>query len=431
MGLSYRHLLSSFAVLVAGALAFPAVGSADLQTFGSDLKAPANAIEPEGGIHPVNGGVWYGADTAFWNTTLANGNATTAPTGGQIVEVRVKGTALAGPHPYKPDTPARVLVHFQVIHPQADGSRLVDLTTGGVDWPIGGDPQQITTFRPFQLCTHAGDSVDFNTWGGFEWRWGDYGGVPLQVFSQVRGSQLNWFSADNGTNNGQYLRGITRDGRELLMQTVIGTGPDASDTCPGGYAQHIFKGLEVQPSPQTAVLRTRTSMARVRTFCHYENYGSCAGKLTLKAQLNGQEVTLGSADYKVPHGWTVWVEVPLSPELVTFIRAAGSLKASVVADSHDDPRHDDRVNWDSVPVQNKTTGGDVTIKPDKLLPLCDVPAVKGLKLASAKKALAKAKCPVGSIKYARGSKRGRVINQKPNRGKALDAGTKVYLTVAR
>ena len=60
-----------------------------------------------------------------------------------------------------------------------------------------------------------------------------------------------------------------------------------------------------------------------------------------------------------------------------------------------------------------------------------VAPVKGLKLASAKKKLKAAQCPVGTVRYSRGSKRGRVINQKPNRGKALDAGTKVYLTVAR
>jgi beta-lactam-binding protein with PASTA domain len=63
--------------------------------------------------------------------------------------------------------------------------------------------------------------------------------------------------------------------------------------------------------------------------------------------------------------------------------------------------------------------------------VCSVPHVKGLKLAKAKKALVKAGCPVGKVRYSRGSKRGRVINQKPNRGKALDAGTKVALTVAR
>jgi hypothetical protein len=170
----------------------------------------------------------------------------------------------------------------------------------------------------------------------------------------------------------------------------------------------------------------------VRTFCHFENYGACSGRMTLKAELNGQQVDIGSADYKVPHGWTVWVDVPLTPDLVTFVRAAGSLKASVTADSHDDPAHDDRVKWGkAIPVQKETTTGEVTITPDKLLPLCNVPSLKGLKLASAKKALTKAKCPMGRVSYARGSKPGRVINQKPNRGKALDAGTKVYLTVAR
>jgi beta-lactam-binding protein with PASTA domain len=134
----------------------------------------------------------------------------------------------------------------------------------------------------------------------------------------------------------------------------------------------------------------------------------------------------------VEHGYTINAQVPLAPEVVTAIRAAGSLRVTAVAEGRDDPKHDDRVKWGTaVPVQEKVTTGDVTLKPDKLLPLCNVPQVKGLKLASAKKTLTKAKCPVGKIRYAKGSKRGRVINQKPNRGKALDAGTKVALTVAR
>ena len=432
MGISMRKLLSGLAAVAAAALAFPAAGVAAVETFGSDLSAPANSIEPDGGIHPAHGGAWYGADTAFWNTKLANGNRVTAPADGQIVEIRVKGTALAGPHPWNPNVPPRALVHFQVIHPQPDGSMLVDLTSGGVDWPIGGDPQQITTYRPVNLCAHAGDYVDLNTWGGHEWRWDRYGGIPMQVFSQVRGSSLNWYEADNGTNNGQFLRGRARDGRELLMQTVIATGPDATDICPGGYAQHIFRGLEIQPSPQSAVVRTRERVAKVRTFCHGENYGSCKGRLTLRADVAGQQVEIGSTEFNVDNSHTVNVRVPLSEEVVYGLRAAGSLSVTATADSHDDPAHDERVKWGrAIPVQSKVTTGAVTLKPDKLLPLCTIPQVKGLRLASAKKALRKAGCPVGTVRYSRGSKRGRVIKQRPNRGKALDAGTKVYLTVAR
>ena len=432
MGSRIRNLLSAFAAAAAVAAAFPAAGLAAIETFGSDLNAPANSIEPNGGIHPAYGGDWYGADTAFWNTKLANGNRTTAPANGQIVEIRVKGTAVAGPHPWNPNVPPRALVHFQVITPQPDGSMKVDLTSGGVDWPIGGDSQQITTYRPINLCADAGDYVDLNTWGGHEWRWDRYGGIPLQVFSAVRGSTMNWYEKDQGTNNGQTLYPRVRDGRELLMQTVIATGPDATDICPGGYAQHIYRGLEIQPSPQDAVLRTRDGVAKVRTFCHGENYGACVGRLTLKAELGGQEVELGSADFRVENSHTVNIQVPLSADVVQGIRALGGLKARVVADSHDDPRNDERVKWGgAIPVQSKVTEGTATIKPDKLLPLCNVPAVKGLKLASAKKKLKTAKCPVGRVRYARGSKRGRVINQKPNRGKSLDAGTKVYLTVAR
>ena len=432
MGTSIRQFLSAFAVAAAALCAFPAAGMAAFETFGSDLSAPANSIEPDGGIHPFYKGSWNGADTAFWNTQLANGSRVTAPADGQIVEIRVKGTAIAGPHPWNPNVPPRALVHFQVIHPQPDGSMKVDLTSGGVDWPIGGDSQQVTTYRPVNLCTHAGDYVDFNTWGGHEWRWDRYGGIPLQVFSQVRGSSMSWYEKDQGTNNGQYLYGRTADGRELLMQTVIATGPDATDLCPGGYAQHIFRGLEVQPSPQSAILRTKDGVVKVRTFCHGENYGSCSGRVRVLADLNGQEVELGATDFKVENSWTVNVQVPLPAELVQGIRALGGLRARVVADSHDDPAHDERVKWGrAIPVQSKVTEGSINIKPDKLLPVCSVPQVKGLKLASAKKRLKAAKCPTGRVRYARGSKRGRVINQKPNRGKALDAGTKVYLTVAR
>jgi hypothetical protein len=432
MSTSIRRAVTAFAVALTVVCAFPASGLAAVETFGSDLSAPANSIEPLGGIHPNYQGSWFGADTAFWNTKLANGNRVTAPADGQIVEIRVKGTALAGPHPWNPNVPPRALVHFQVVHPQADGTQKVDLTSGGVDWPIGGDSQQITTYHPVNLCTHTGDYVDFNTWGGHEWRWDQYGGIPMQVFSQVRGSSMNWYEKDNGTNNGQILRGIARDGRELLMQTVIATGPDATDICPGGYAQHIFRGLEIQPSPQSAVLRTRDRVAKVRTFCHGENYGSCIGRLTLKADFNGQEVELGSADFNVQNSYTVNVQVPLSEEVVTGIRAAKSLRVTAVAESHDDPAHDERVKWGSaIPVQSKVTTGDVTLKPDKLLPLCTIPHVKGLKLASAMRLLKKSGCPIGRVRYARGSKRGRVINQKPNRGKSLDAGTKVYITVAR
>ena len=431
MSLAARKLPSLLAAIVAVVCAFPAAADAEFSTFGSDLSAPANSIEPEGAIHPFYQGVWYGADTAFWNTKLANGGQVSAPRDGQIVELRVKGTAIAGPHPWTASDP-RVLVHFQVLTPQPNGTAKVDLTSGGVDWPIGGDSQQVTTYRPINLCADRGDFIDFNTWGGHEWRWDRYGGVPLQVFSQVRGSSFNWYEKDQGTNNGDTLWARARDGRELLLQTVIASGPDASDICPGGYAQHIFRGAEIQPSPQTAVLRTRDRVAKVRTFCHGENYGACHGVLKLMADIGGVETEIGRTDFKVENSYTVNVQVPLSPETVQGIQQLGSLKVTAVAEAHDDPRNDARVKWgDAIPVQHKTTTGEVTLKPDKLLPVCSVPHVKGLKLASAKKKLVKAGCPVGKVRYGRGSKRGRVINQKPNRGKALDARAKVFLTVAR
>jgi len=61
---------------------------------------------------------------------------------------------------------------------------------------------------------------------------------------------------------------------------------------------------------------------------------------------------------------------------------------------------------------------------------CVVPKLRGKKLKSAKKALRRADCKVGTIKHRKG-KRGRVLNQNPKPGKVLAPGTKVNVTVGR
>ncbi|HEX8066542.1 MAG TPA: PASTA domain-containing protein [Thermoleophilaceae bacterium] len=423
MAISLRNALLAAAAVLA---LLPSGAAAEVATFGSDLSAPADSIEPYGAIHPAYGGSWYGADTAFWNTTLASGGRVTAPADGQIVEVRAKGVALRNPS-NPPDQ--RALVHFQVLHPQPDGTVKVDLTSGGVDWPIGGDPQQVTTYRPVNLCIHAGDYVDLNTWGGHEWRWGTFGGIPMQVFGSVGRSTFAWYEKDNGTNNGNYLRGAARPGVELLLQAKLATGPDATDLCPGGYEQHVFRGLDVVDD-QVATVRTRTRTVKVRASCHGENYGACKGELVMSATVGDQKVELGRASFDVPHMYTTNVELALSPDVVRAVQTARGLAATVVAEAHDDPAADSRAQ-PGVPVQSRTTRGRLTLKPDKLLPRCTVPQVKGKTLAAARRSLAKAGCPVGRVTRAKGSKRGRVINQKPNRGSALDAGAKVALVVAR
>jgi peptide/nickel transport system substrate-binding protein len=64
---------------------------------------------------------------------------------------------------------------------------------------------------------------------------------------------------------------------------------------------------------------------------------------------------------------------------------------------------------------------------------CVVPKVVGLKLAAAKKKIARAHCRVGKIshKAAPKAKRGRVLKQRPRHGARLAVGTRIKLTVGR
>jgi hypothetical protein len=339
---------------------FSASASAELITYGSDLTAPANTVEPEGGSHPAYGGAWNGADTAFWNLGLATGGQAIAPADGQIVEFRVKGVGLRGPN--QPANP-RALVHFQTLRPQPDGSVKVILTSGETDWPLDspqGDTQRITTVQPLNHCVKAGDYVAFNTWGGHEWRWANYGGIPLQIFSRVPGSSLAWYEADNGTNNGAQFAGRTRPDVELLLQAVLATGEDATDICPGGYKEHIYEGLQMER--QSATLRVNEGVVRVRASCPGPAYGSCEGNLRLEANLGGTDVKLGDKNFELQPATTTNIVVPVSMDNIAMVQAEGSVNARAVADSHDNPRKADQ---NDVPVQTKTTDATVRITPDK------------------------------------------------------------------
>ena len=65
--------------------------------------------------------------------------------------------------------------------------------------------------------------------------------------------------------------------------------------------------------------------------------------------------------------------------------------------------------------------------------LCVVPNVKGKKLRAASRAITEAYCSVGKVTrtFSKSVKKGRVISQRPQPGKALAAGSKVELTVSK
>jgi hypothetical protein len=76
-------------------------------------------------------------------------------------------------------------------------------------------------------------------------------------------------------------------------------------------------------------------------------------------------------------------------------------------------------------------GTSATVKDDQFFyEGCVVPKLKGKKLKTAKKALGRADCKVGTIKRRHG-KPGKVTKQSPKPGKVLAPGTKVNLTVGK
>jgi len=206
---SHRIALAALGVVLAAA----APTQAERRLFGSNLSAPATTSEA------------HGADTAFW----AVGER--APEDGQIIEIRLKGSALqrGGVDPLNE-------VHFQSLRPLPDGSMVVQASSAAFYVPVGGDRDHISIYHPENLCVKKGDVVDFNDEGGFAPP--EYPeGVPFRVFAPVDGETTAHYSADNGTNNGDTLHPTADHGEQLLMQLVLGTGSDASEPC-GGPRRH-------------------------------------------------------------------------------------------------------------------------------------------------------------------------------------------------
>ena len=241
------------------ALVAAAPAQADRRLFGSTLSAPATTSET------------HGADTAFW----AVGER--APQDGQILEIRLKGSAQrhGGVDPLNE-------VHFQSLRPLADGAMAVQATSGAFYVPVEGDRDHISIYHPVNLCVKKGDVVDFNDEGGFappaypE-------GVPFRVFGAVQGAATARYTADNGTNNGDTLHPTVRHGVELLMQLVLGTGEDASEPC-GGPRRHPDGSL-VEPqakmhvvTPQRAYVR---SNRRVEPTLYCNSAEPCLGHAKL------------------------------------------------------------------------------------------------------------------------------------------------------
>ena len=313
----------SAALAVAGlALAVPAAGQAAYTTFGSDLSAPADATAA------------HKADTALWSTALSGGALPTAPAQGQIKEIRLKGIAPRSTRPPAPgQDPAAgsPLVHFQVLEP-VDGTMRAKTTSAGFNVPTAGDPQQVSSFKPENLCVAPGDSVAFNTIGGWDGianrdpangPVGQYpDGTVFQIFSKRPGTSTAWFEAhgfwvDQSTSGSPFRprpghqadRGGTLENQELLMQLVLATGDDRSYECggPNTYrpadppAKPKPGGGGAPPGVQKATIPksqkvnvSRKGVAGMAIFCQ-AGPGACAGTVTVYAK----NVVIATRQYSV------------------------------------------------------------------------------------------------------------------------------------
>lgn len=317
-----RMLRATPAALAAAGLcaAVPATSHAAFQTFGSDLTAPANVTQA------------HQADTAYWQTAVANpAMSPVSPAGGQVVEVRIKGIAPRSTVP----TPAGAdplagspLFHFQVLEPVvADGRQTVRAlrASAGFEIPTAGDPQQITVYRPENLCIDQGQYVAFNEIGGYDGianrnpKDGPVGPYPdgtvFQIFSSAPGASTDWFEAhgkwvDPATSGTPFVprpgsvdRGGRLQGTELLMQMVVATGPDAFYMCPGGTnnpyrppdpprAPKAPKPVPIQKSTFPAGQRVnvkRNGQASLALFCQ-PGPKRCTGQVTIYSKLGLKSV---------------------------------------------------------------------------------------------------------------------------------------------
>ena len=352
-------LLAAVACLAALA---PAANAATT-TFGSSMSVPAASdtanslaytgtdiptIDPGPPARAVVVHINHdGADTALWPTSVAGGNAT-APSAGQVTEVRLEGCARPAPGGPAPN----VQIHFQDLVPQSGGGYSVNVTTDPFNVPVcgqatgGGAPavaDTVTAFHPTNFCVHAGDAVAFNDEGGFDPTYYP-SGVPFQVMGAVPGSTTDSFIRDNGTNNGAVFSpgdvtnhdGFARsNGLELLMQSTLATGPDATPLCPGGTKGVPAPTAPAPPPPTPGqpggapalVLRKQTDGVNHQRFVGLAVYcarvdAPCTGVMSVTSAATGAAKTtlLGTAQLTAPAKHTVHVKMRLTKAALLIIR---------------------------------------------------------------------------------------------------------------
>jgi hypothetical protein len=252
------------------ALAAPSPSAAlILRSWGSTLSPTptldtANGASHASGGHPTRHAIspflHDGADLAIWNVRVA-GAAASAPRGGQVRAIRVKGCAakdVTAPTQLSLGVPVNT-IEFQTLVRKPHGAYRSTATAGRFELPFCSNSpnpsrgristQTVTSFAPIHMCIARGNTVGLYGLGGFVpsavgFPWYPQG-VPLEVLaSSPRSSMASFLDAD--ISGGVYApggrpRGVnsgwgTEPGEELMLQVVEGVGGDAYGLCPGGTA---------------------------------------------------------------------------------------------------------------------------------------------------------------------------------------------------
>ena len=334
---------SAIAIL---ALLGPAAGArAAVTTFGSPLTVAATKdtalnLNYAGTKFAYGTGLVHishdGADTALWNATLPGASSATAPAGGQITSVRLEGCAepaLGGPAPL-------TQIHFQALTPIAGGGTHVDVTTQPFTIPTcgagGATPRTVTTYQPLNFCVGRGDIVDFNDEGGFDPHYYP-SGVQYRVIGAVAGATMDSYIADNGTNNGADLaatdvaasNGFARNPHEeLLLQSTLATGANATPLCPGGlYGEPGMPGGKPALAfGQANIGADHQGSVPIAVYCDLVGR-PCTG--TIRLQAGG--ATIGSAPLVAPTGQVTIVRLHMSAATMAELRSRGPIPVLGIA----------------------------------------------------------------------------------------------------
>lgn len=302
----------------------PAAASADEVTIGSDLAAPATGARSD-----PNDVVWWG--TAGVDVPLA----------GQAIIMRVKGGTRQpqGRSGY----PDYDLMHFVVLRPAGDGTWRTTATSVNLRMPVIGSGADANTVSVFTsgvapLCVRPGDRIGLASVGGFDPTLFPQG-LPYQVFGDVGGAGSQEFLAGGAiAENRTVVRGARVPDAELLLQIVIGTGPDARPACGGTAPSGSDPGLDPGPSgppPPTAGPPGRVRIpkpardprmfdGKVRLTLRCVTGADCAGALTLRAR--GKRI--GRRAFTLDAGETDGVSVRLSRKGRRMARRAGRLRVT-------------------------------------------------------------------------------------------------------